>query len=285
MLGPVLDAQSGGSAPSRHLLFGVQGTGKRHALLALALTQLARRSHARQNGLESFPVPPCYVPDLGVAAFDAPVGLLQSLIISYIDNMEALSDLAELIKHNQVDDGRVRQVMRKHRVLLIADQHNRLDDDTSAGSDATAAAARQALRDLMGNYGTRRGEHCVFAASANQRAIRLLIDKQDCTEKLVMQPFTAEEAAEWARHCYPQRGLDFTSVEWERLQEITGRVPLRLSDFLGSCKLTGANVQTFSEELSLETYSQLYSWCCPLESSESTPLAVGRAKLLLKLAL
>ena len=120
-----------------------------------------------------------WLPHLGAFAVNLAGELFKSLVLAFFDSP---SDLAELFRIGQMDWSNLNDFVSKRNCILVADNHNALDDDApgSASSDSRSTA-----RNFVSGFYLPIVEHKVmFCASANQKSVQLAMGKQDAMFKV-----------------------------------------------------------------------------------------------------
>lgn len=156
---------------SRVFLFGLSGVGKSHLLTMQSLASLADTTQRV-----------CFIPNLDVCVVSRD-GLWEALVEAFVCDPQALIALYQLRRdHSAIEDlfAELSIFVRGRNVLVIADQRNVVDKDR-AGKRTHVSGE---IANFIGSIGMDLRARLVFAASANQSSVSLLVTKQDRTHKV-----------------------------------------------------------------------------------------------------
>jgi hypothetical protein len=178
---------------SKIFLWGTRGGGKSHLMNAFAFLKFCEHLVDRKKPRV------LWLPHLGKFAEELSMHLFEGLVLAFLDKPEALLELVKLKERYDA----LKCWAREHELLLVADNHNALEElspKTSAKEDQRAEA-----RIFVSSFNsTAVGSRVLFCASADQRSVDLAAATQDGTRKIsIFGGWTRHDLQTLAHHKYP----------------------------------------------------------------------------------
>jgi len=196
-LNSLIDASE---ANTKTFVWGNTGTGKSHLMNAFAFLKFCQHSIDRSKPRV------LWIPHLGTFADDPAEHLFEALVLAFFDSPD---NLLELIRIGR-DWGELNAFIRRHSIILVADNHNALD-----GIQIDKAKGTQCKNFIKQFPSADQLRRVIYCASANQHSVALAVGKQDggIFKLAIFGGFLLEELKELTFAKYPN--LKVTQKEYE----------------------------------------------------------------------